>query len=57
MNVDHHKQAPQKQQQQPKVPEGDNAAVVYKSSIKEDPAKVDYPPFLPVGNTQGIYKK
>ncbi len=27
------------------------------SSHKNDPTKISYPPFLPVGDTQGIYRK
>ncbi len=56
VNVDRYKQAPQRQQQ-PKAPDSDNAAAVYEPSVKGELTKVSYPPFFPLGNTQGIYEK
>ncbi|HOW53389.1 MAG TPA: hypothetical protein PLR60_01945 [Syntrophorhabdaceae bacterium] len=45
----HHKQS--------KTVVKDDQAVVHEVAPKENAAKVSYPPFLPVGDTQSIYKK
>ena len=55
MNIDQYRQASRKQQ--PEAPAANGADAVYKPSGDEGTTKVNYPPFLPVGDTQGIYKK
>ncbi len=42
---------------QPKVAERDQAVIQEPTAARNDLTKISYPPFLPIGDTQSIYKK